>query len=44
LTADGVLYCVGRDHVIAFDFATGRFLDVIVDFAAINGQAVVVLP
>ncbi len=39
----GELYCVGRDHVVAFDFSTGRFLGVIVDLPRLNGQAVLLL-
>jgi DNA-binding beta-propeller fold protein YncE len=37
------LYCVGRDHVIAFDFSTGRFLAVIAELPRLNGQAVLLL-
>ena len=39
----GPLYCVGRDHVIAFDFPTGRFLGVIAELQRLNGQAVLLL-
>jgi DNA-binding beta-propeller fold protein YncE len=38
------LYCVGQDHVVAFDFRTGRFLGVIVQLRKLNGQAVLLLP
>ena len=41
---DGTLYCVGRDHVIAFDFPTGRFLGVTAELPGLNGQAVLLLP
>jgi DNA-binding beta-propeller fold protein YncE len=41
--SDDRLYCVGRDHVIAFEFSTGRFLDVAVTLPRLRGQAVVVL-
>ena len=41
---EGRLYCVGRDHVVAFDFPTGRFLGVIVELQRLNGQAVLPLP
>jgi DNA-binding beta-propeller fold protein YncE len=41
---EGQLYCVGRDHVVAFDFATGRFLGVIAELQRLNGQAVLPLP
>ncbi len=40
----GQLYCVGQDHVIAFDFPTGRFLGVIAELPRLNGQAVLLLP
>jgi DNA-binding beta-propeller fold protein YncE len=40
----GRLYCVGRDHVIAFDFSTGKFLGVIAELPRLNGQAVLLLP
>src|SRR5580658_8421108 len=36
---DGRLYCVGRDHVIAFDFLTGTYLGVAVGLPRLNGQA-----
>jgi DNA-binding beta-propeller fold protein YncE len=39
----GQLYCVGRDHVIAFDFPTGEFLGVIAALQKLNGQAVLLL-
>jgi len=40
---DGRLYCVGEDHVIAFDFATGGFLGPVVELPRLNGQALVLL-
>jgi DNA-binding beta-propeller fold protein YncE len=40
----GGLYCVGQDHVIAFDFATGKFLGVIAELRRLNGQALLFLP
>ena len=40
---EGQLYCVGRDHVVAFDFPTGRFLGVIAELQRLNGQAVLPL-
>ncbi len=41
---DGRLrYWVGHDHVVAFDFQTGRFLGVIVELRKLNGQAVLLL-
>jgi DNA-binding beta-propeller fold protein YncE len=41
---DGRLYCVGEDHVVAFDFATGSFAGPVVEFQRLNGQALVLLP
>jgi len=40
----GRLYCVGRDHVVAFDFRTGTFLGVIAELRRLNGQALLLLP
>jgi DNA-binding beta-propeller fold protein YncE len=37
------LYCVGQHHVVAFDFAAGRFLGVIAELRRLNGQAVLLL-
>jgi DNA-binding beta-propeller fold protein YncE len=39
----GQLYCVGQDHVVAFDFPTGSFLGVIAELRKLNGQAVLLL-
>jgi hypothetical protein len=44
LTPDDRLYCVGKDHVVAYEFATGRFLGVVAELPGLNGQAIVVLP
>ena len=41
--SDDHLYCVGEDHVIAFEFSTGTFLDAVVSLPRLYGQAVVVL-
>jgi hypothetical protein len=41
---DGRLYCVGEDHVVAFDFRTGSFVGPVVQLARLNGQALVLLP
>jgi len=38
------LYCVGRDHVVAFDFPTGKFLGVTAELRRLNGQALLLLP
>ena len=40
----GRLYCTGRDHVVAFDFPSGKFLGVIAELPRLNGQAVLLLP
>jgi DNA-binding beta-propeller fold protein YncE len=42
--SEGQLYCVGRDHVVAFDFPTGSFLGVIAGLPRLNGQAILPLP
>jgi DNA-binding beta-propeller fold protein YncE len=44
LTSDDRLYCVGKDHVVAYEFSTGRSLGVVAELAGMNGQAVAVLP
>jgi DNA-binding beta-propeller fold protein YncE len=41
---EGHLYCVGRNHVVAFDFRTGQFLGVIAELHRLNGQAVLLVP
>jgi DNA-binding beta-propeller fold protein YncE len=41
---DGHLYCVGQNHVVAFDFPTGKFLGVIAELQRLNGQAVLLMP
>lgn len=41
---DGRLYCVGEDHVVAFDFRAGSFIGPVVHLARLNGQALVLLP
>ncbi len=40
----GRLYCVGEDHVVAFDFDTGGFVGPVVHFARLNGQALALVP
>jgi DNA-binding beta-propeller fold protein YncE len=40
---EGQLYWVGRDHVVAFDFSTGKFLGVIAELHRLNGQAVLLV-
>jgi DNA-binding beta-propeller fold protein YncE len=40
---DGRLYCVGRDHVVAFDFSTGTYLEIVARLPRLNGQALVLL-
>jgi DNA-binding beta-propeller fold protein YncE len=41
---DGLLYCVGEDHVVAFDFAAGSFAGTVARLPRLNGQALVVIP
>jgi hypothetical protein len=41
---DGILYCVARDEVMAFDFAGGRCLGAVVRYPRLNGQALVFFP
>ncbi|TYL89890.1 hypothetical protein FXB40_33650 [Bradyrhizobium rifense] len=38
---DGKLYCVAQDEVVAFDFATGKFLGAVVSLTGLNGQALI---
>jgi len=38
------LYCVGEDHVVAFDFRTGSFVGPVVHLSRLNGQALVLVP
>jgi hypothetical protein len=40
----GRLYCVGEDHVVAFDFPTGSFAGPVVQLTRLNGQALVLIP
>ncbi len=40
----GLLYCVGQDHVVAFDFRTGTFVGPVVHLTRLNGQALVLVP
>ncbi len=42
--ADGTLYCVARDEVVAFDFASGRCLGAVVRYPRLNGQAIALFP
>jgi hypothetical protein len=41
---DGTLYCVARDEVVAFDFASGRCLGAVVRYPRLNGQAIALFP
>lgn len=41
---DGILYCVARDEVMAFDFASGQCLGAVVRYPRLNGQALVFFP
>ena len=40
----GRLYCAGQDHVVAFEFRTGRFAGPVVQLPRLNGQALVLVP
>ena len=40
---DGRLYCVDEDHVVAFDFCAGTFLEPVVQLRRLHGQALVLL-
>lgn len=37
------LYCVGENHVVAFDFSAGGYLGPVVKLSRLNGQALVLL-
>jgi DNA-binding beta-propeller fold protein YncE len=41
---DGILYCVARDEIMAFDFASGRCLGAVVRCPRLNGQALAFFP
>ena len=41
---DGLLYCVGEHHVVAFDFASGSSSGPVVHLERLNGQALVLVP
>lgn len=41
---DGLLYCVARDEVVGFDFASGKCLGSIAQLPRLNGQALVFFP
>jgi hypothetical protein len=41
---NGVLYCVARDEVVGFDFASGECLGPIARLPRLNGQALVFFP
>jgi DNA-binding beta-propeller fold protein YncE len=43
LGPDGLLYWVGEEHVVAFDYPGGRFLGPVVQLARLNGQALVLV-
>jgi hypothetical protein len=42
--SDGDLYCVARDEVVAFNFATGECLGITVRLPRLNGQALAFFP
>ena len=41
---NGLLYCVARDEVVAFDFTTGKCLGSVAQLPRLNGQALVFFP
>ena len=41
---DGDLYCVARDEVVSFDFASGECLGTVVRLPRLNGQALAFFP
>ena len=43
LGPDDHLYCVGENHVVAFDFSAGGFLGPVVQLPRLNGQALVLV-
>jgi hypothetical protein len=43
-TPNGLLYCVARDEVVGFDFASGECLGAIARLPRLNGQALVFFP
>jgi DNA-binding beta-propeller fold protein YncE len=43
-TPNGLLYCVARDEVVGFDFASGECLGAIARLPQLNGQALVFFP
>ena len=40
----GLMYCVGEDHVVTFEFSAGSFAGPVVHLARLNGQALVLVP
>jgi hypothetical protein len=43
-SSGGLLYCVARDEVVAFDFMTGKCLGTVAQLPRLNGQALVLFP
>jgi hypothetical protein len=41
---NGLLYCVARDEVVGFDFASGECLGAVVRLPRLNGQALALFP
>ena len=41
---NGLLYCVARDEVVGFDFATGECQGAVARLPRLNGQALVLFP
>jgi hypothetical protein len=43
-SSNGLLYCVARDEVVAFDFTNGKCLGSVAQLQRLNGQALVSFP
>jgi hypothetical protein len=43
-SSNGLLYCVARDEVVAFDFTNGNCLGSVAQLQRLNGQALVSFP
>jgi outer membrane protein assembly factor BamB len=43
-SSDGNLYCVARDEVVVFDFASGQCLGTVLRYPRLNGQAIEFFP
>jgi hypothetical protein len=43
-SSSGLLYCVARDEIVAFDFTNGKCLGSVAQLQRLNGQALVSFP